>query len=331
MAPAAWLSRVDLDGLLVVPGDGRLRALGQDRFFVSHVNAGADDRKVLVDAIEVVEARGPQLGKERGLRLAAAELHGRLRADVADGLQVLRVQPHRFARPRGDRFHRFGHARGAVALLVDLHVDHLPHGIESRAVEAYLVAGLDQRAAVERVVAGDGVLHLQAQQFALGADADRRPGVAAVAEMFVRRPGRDDARRHPGSGGRVGQRNAGLPCPEDRGDTVGLGGMPGSACGGKAQHDDRPRRGGVAVTPGVWLMETGAAGPRQEQTNQRAQHDDRQPVQASRSDPWSLLRLLHGCGFFSAGATVRAVGASRTGLDCQAVRGGYATQAGEPK
>ena len=41
--------------------------------------------------------------------------------------------------------------------------------------------------------------------------------------------------------------------------------------------------------------------------------------------------LIHGCGFFSAGAAGRAGAVSRTGLACAAVRGGYATQGGEPK
>ena len=58
------------------------------------VHTGADDGQVLVGAIEVVEARRPQFGKERGLRLATAEVHRRVRADAANGLEV-RVLPPR--------------------------------------------------------------------------------------------------------------------------------------------------------------------------------------------------------------------------------------------
>ena len=60
--------------------------------------------------------------------------------------------------------HRLGHSRAALPLLIDFRVDHLPHGIEPRAVKVDLVAGLDQRAAVERREAGDGVFHLQSDE-----------------------------------------------------------------------------------------------------------------------------------------------------------------------
>ena len=175
---------------------------------MADVYAGANDRKVLVDAIGIVEALGSQFGKERGLRGTTADLYGRVGADVADGLEILCVQPHRFARPRSQRFYPLGHARSAVPLLVDFHVDHLPHGIEPRAVEAYLVAGLDQGAAVKRVIAGNGVFHLQTQQLAVRTDADRRAGIAAIVDIFVRRPGRDDSRWRPRASGRIGQGNA---------------------------------------------------------------------------------------------------------------------------
>ena len=86
-------------------------------------------------------------------------------------------------------------------LVVLLHAHHLAHGAEPRAVEVDAVARLDERAAVERVVVGDGVLRFEAADLAVGGHSGR-PGtsacrVAAVGKVFVLRPGLGDARRGP--------------------------------------------------------------------------------------------------------------------------------------
>ena len=110
-------------------------------------------------------------------------------------------------RGRGE-LQRLVHAGEAIDLDLVIDVDHLADGAESRGVHEDGIARLDAGLAVGGLELDHRVLHLEAADFAAVAGGHGRSEVAAVAEVFVGRPGPGDPRRRPGTGRRVGHGDA---------------------------------------------------------------------------------------------------------------------------
>ena len=151
---------------------------------------------------------GPNGDRDRAESLLSAEAAGGPGADVVADLEVFLLgADHLLHRGRGE-LQRLVHAGEAIDLDLVIDVDHLADGAESRGVHEDGIARLDAGLAVGGLELDHRVLHLQAADFAAVAGGHGRSEVAAVAEVFVGRPGAGDPRRRPGTGRRVGHGDA---------------------------------------------------------------------------------------------------------------------------
>ena len=83
------------------------------------------------------------------------------------------------------------------------------HGAKAGRIDANLVRCLDQRATIGRVEMCDSVFQFQVVDLPVGRHHDRRPIIAAIANIFVLRPWQRDARRRPRTCDFVGQGRGG--------------------------------------------------------------------------------------------------------------------------
>ncbi len=154
----------DLHRLSVRPGDGGRRAAGEEGHFGHFEHALADDRQVLVRLEAVSGSPADREPSDRTSRACLLRKATGGRAAISPLGCTFCLVPATICSVVGvSSFFRQMDAAGALPFFVAHQADHLPHGAEPRTVQVNLVARLDHGAAVERIVVGHGVFHLQAQ------------------------------------------------------------------------------------------------------------------------------------------------------------------------